>query len=529
MVEKFDFKKINRQIYFILILSLAASLPLSIFSVSFIEILLTLNWITEGNFKRKLKILKHNRSVLIFSSLYLLYIAGLIITSDFEYALHCLKIKLPLLLLPVIIGTSNPFTYKELKIIVLAFVGGAFISALFSSAIFFNIVRYEFSDIRQISIFISHIRLSLMVVFSVFILMHFIVNEEKREFSSTPWKFSYSVMCLCLIAFLFILKSFTGLVIFGICFLVVIWYYAGKIENVAPRFIIRVLLITGPLILMSYISRSVGRFYYRETIDFSSLEKYSVSGSIYYHDTISVEAENGNFVWIYLSEEELRENWNKMSALDYDGRDKRGQDIKYTLIRYLSSKGLRKDKAGLNQLTSEDIAAIENGLTNYLFKSRFSLYPRIYEIIWEIDRFKKGKEPGDHSVSQRLLYGKAAFSIFLANPVFGTGTGDIKNELNNYYRKNYPLMPEKLRKYPHNQYLTILMTFGIAGLMFFLSAILLPVFIRKRWKNFMIRIFLFIMFLSMLSDDTLETQTGVSLFAFFYSLLIFGIEERKDS
>ena len=42
------------------------------------------------------------------------------------------------------------------------------------------------------------------------------------------------------------------------------------------------------------------------------------------------------------------------------------------------------------------------------------------------------------------------------------------------------------------------------------------------FKDFYFSIFFFIMIVSMLSDDTIETQAGATMFAFFYSLLLFG-------
>jgi len=40
-------------------------------------------------------------------------------------------------------------------------------------------------------------------------------------------------------------------------------------------------------------------------------------------------------------------------------------------------------------------------------------------------------------------------------------------------------------------------------------------------------VFLITMLLSMLAEDTLETQAGVTLFAFPFSLFLFAISEKK--
>ena len=42
---------------------------------------------------------------------------------------------------------------------------------------------------------------------------------------------------------------------------------------------------------------------------------------------------------------------------------------------------------------------------------RFRLYPRIYEVIWEIDRYRMGYDPNEKSVVQRYLYLDAGWKI----------------------------------------------------------------------------------------------------------------------
>ena len=45
----------------------------------------------------------------------------------------------------------------------------------------------------------------------------------------------------------------------------------------------------------------------------------------------------------------------------------RGQDLQYTMFRYLTSKGLRKDSVGVSKLTILDVKNIEHGITNYKY------------------------------------------------------------------------------------------------------------------------------------------------------------------
>ena len=72
----------------------------------------------------------------------------------------------------------------------------------------------------------------------------------------------------------------------------------------------------------------------------------------------------------------------------------------------------------------------------------------------------------------------------------------------------------------HNQYLAITVAFGIVGLLWYLFSLLYPLSVKDN-RNYLYLVFLFILLFSMLTEDTLETQIGVTLFAFFNSFLVF--------
>ena len=522
-------KEFHHNIYIFALILLAVSLPLSIWLTSLAQIILSLNWLIEGKLKKKIQGLKNNVSIPLIISLYFLHVAGLLFTTDFSYALHDLKIKLPILLLPIIIGTSEPLSSKNFRTILLAFTGACLIGTLVSMTVFLGIYPGGYNDIREISLFISHMRFSLMIVFSIFILLYFIFSNREGFTFSREWKIIFGITDLWLMAFLFILKTLTGLVIFGSILFFLALKYSGSIKNAAYRLIVRFIILAFPLVIFAFLNRSVERFFLTEEVNFASLDSHTPYGNPYFHDTLVAEVENGNFVWIYISDDELRKSWNIISDYKYDGKDKRGQDIRFTLIRYLSSKGLRKDQNGIKQLKKEDISAIENGLTNYIFLDRLSLYPRIYEIIWEIDRYRKGYNPGGHSVAQRLLYLKAAVFIIGEHPFFGTGTGDVQKEFNKYYKEKQSRLEERWRRRAHNQYITFLLTFGIFGFLISMASLIIPPFREKSWNSYFFVIFFIISFISMLNEDTLETHSGVSFFMFFYCLLVFGRNGASDS
>ncbi len=526
---KIFFSDSFRNYYFILIF-LAASLPLSVYTTSIAEILLMLNWIFEGKFSEKLSILKKRKTPLIVTLIFALHILGLIYTSDFQYALHDLKIKLPLLILPLIIGSSAALSEKQIRNILILFSSSVLVSSLVSASVFFGIFPFEQNDFRTISIFISHIRLSLMVNLAIFCLFYYGFGGDASPLRNIKFRIALIITAFWLTAFLFILKSVTGIVVFVILLVFMGWKYSAYIRLIAPRFIVRVLIISLLLIIASWLSHVFAKDYFREEIDFSALESHTQDGNPYRHNTGLNWAENGNYVWIYICEDELRQEWNKRSSLSYDGKDNLGQYLKFTLIRYLTSKGFRKDAVGVRQLDQVDIQAVENGVANYIFLNKYSLYPRVYQIIWELDHYRQGNNPSGHSVAQRLEYLKASTFIIKHNFIIGVGTGNVQQEFNNYYASSDNPLRVEFRRRAHNQFYTFFITFGIIGFTIFIIALILPVFMEKRWGDYLFLCFAIIGFLSMLNEDTLETQTGVSFFMFFYSLFLFGrnkLEKNK--
>jgi len=104
-------------------------------------------------------------------------------------------------------------------------------------------------------------------------------------------------------------------------------------------------------------------------------------------------------------------------------------------------------------------------------------------------------------------------------PWFGVGTGDVKNCFaDELIKEKSSLSEDHLRA--HNQFISIAIAFGIPGFLWFLFAIFYP-FIKKHSYDFLFMIFFISYLSSMLWEDSLETQIGVTIFAFFYPFYLF--------
>jgi hypothetical protein len=220
--------------------------------------------------------------------------------------------------------------------------------------------------------------------------------------------------------------------------------------------------------------------------------------------------------------DELRQAWNSRSSFEFDGKDKAGQEIKYTIIRFLTSKGYRKDAAGVAQLTDREVRLIEHGIASTVYVEKSGIYVRVYKIIWEYKRYQETHNPTGHSVMQRIEYWKAARNIIQREWLTGVGTGDTDREFQQEYENMNSLLDKEFRWRSHNQFLAILVAFGVFGLAWFLVTLIFPPIRMHKFSDYYYLSFFVIIILSMISEDTLESQAGVTIFAFFTSFYLFA-------
>ncbi len=518
---------LNRQLYrlfYIVALSATAFfMPLSTWLLTFFIIALILIWIA-GNGLMRISELKTNKpAILIFFGIYFVYLLWMLTTSDVSYGIRELRLKLPLLIFPVIMGLSDPLSKKEIRTVLAFFICGVVISSL-AGVFYYKSMNQgsEVIDPRKISLFISNVRLALMTNMAIVVSVWYLFSDTAGNY-----KILYLAAAIWLTLFLFILLSLTGILLFVLILTIAVLRLALKSKRIRLKIGLIFFLITLFSIAAIYINKEVRIFYTKGNAYKFPLEEKTSNGNPYRHFTDRKDVENGNLVWIYINENELRRAWNLLSHIKYDSMDNKRQEIKYTIIRYLTSAGLKKDSASLSSLSQKEIKFIENGITNRLFTRRNPIKTKIYEIIWQIDYYRNGGNPSGHSVTQRIVFIKTGWNLFLRNFFFGTGTGDLRNEMIEQYERDKSNLDSDYRFLPHNQYLTFLISFGLIGFLIICCSVFIPVFMMKAFRSFLFNMIFLIILLSMFGEDTLETHTGVSFFAYFYSLIVFGKEKGE--
>lgn len=470
------------------------------------------------NIKTRFNDFMHNKVAVVMVSIYVMHFVGLIFTSDFQYAFKDIRIKLPLLVFPIILSSMKPLNRKQFDAVLWFFICSVFFVTILGTIKF---LRRDFVDVRELSVFVSHIRVSLCIVFSIFILGYYLV---RRNYSPIM-KAVVVVLIMWFLCQVLILESFIGILIIAALCIVLTLYFIFRTKNRIARICSIIVAVAFMAILFCYPYKVIRDYNTPEKVVVEQLDTHTKLGNPYVFDTIRYGIEDGRYVGLYLSKQEMMDAWNARS----DKKINREFDDGYaSLVRYLTSKDLRKDAEGVSQLTDDDIRNIENGISNYNYIENPGIKTRIMKIMVAYGNYKKSKDANGSSVFQRVEYIKASLNIIKENPLVGVGTGDIADAFANYYEETDSKLLPEYRFRSHNQYLAIAVAFGIVGLLWYLFALLYPAVADKRNRNYLYLIFMFIMMLSMFTEDTLETQIGVTLFAFFNSFLVFAMPLDVD-
>jgi O-antigen ligase len=131
--------------------------------------------------------------------------------------------------------------------------------------------------------------------------------------------------------------------------------------------------------------------------------------------------------------------------------------------------------------------------------------------------------PNYNSLTTRFISYEGAISIFRESPVLGCGLGDIKDEMDAFFKASYPMIDIPIL--PHNQFLFYLAATGMLGLFLFCLTFYFPLFYRRNFRNRILLMQYIVLTLSFMTEPMLETQLGMAYAVLFILLPLSQSEE----
>lgn len=477
------------------------------------QFLMAGGWLLAANLRSRTLQTIRNPVFIFPATLYLIQLVGLWNTSNVDWGLHDLRIKLPILLLPFLL-VAGPGMDLRFKVICLRTLFGGVLAATSIGIVRVLIGEVPLHDFRSLSPFISHIRLSLLLVFSIAAIVLVPLRNPR-----TGLRVLQIVIILWFLFYLVLLQSLTGLTILAFIILVGAGVQVLRSDKTTVRISMLLIVLVGGLsgvMLVRYIAIDSLK---PEKPDPQTLKTSSELGSPYRNDIDQIEIENGRFVWTEYSEKELDSAWTLRSKIPLEKSDSSGRFPLATLMRYLTYLGYSKDAAGVNALTASQIHEIEQGYATPLHaKAKMGVLLRVKELAREYRTYHYTGFAQGHTFAQRLEYQRAALYLIRHQPWTGVGTGDLPVAYAEAYDRIGSTLDHEWRLRAHNQYLSLGVANGV-GAMAWLFIMLSYLLIRGFRKRQLLQVvFLMIVACSFLTEDTLETQAGVTFFAFLCCL-----------
>ena len=497
--------RVHSVIHLIAVSGIAIGLPLNKIVLSLSLMIAGLNLIIEADFRLWWPRIKSNKTVLLISAFWILHLAGLLWSTELDYGLRDIRVKIPLIVIPLILAIK-PLDRGQIRFVLFLFLGSLLITSVLNYSLYqgwLGSIKYD--DIRGMSLFGSHIRYGVMIGFGANIALYLSLKERKTI---------KIILLLCL--FWFIYYTWYSQVISGALALfaglsgMLTLYLFDRNRKLAFSFI--VLLIALPLAGIIWIYSGSTVLPITQT-EISRLPEKTAEGNPYVHYFVDIKDSKGNYLYVNFCEKEIQREWQKVSVIPYYGADLKGQKVRFTLIRYMTSKGLKKDAVDFHKLTKKDIENIEQGIAE-VEDGQSGLLARMNSIKYQI---RSEADPNGHSLLQRIEYWKTGLMIIANHPISGVGTGDVQVAFDEQYEKNNSPLTEDNRLRAHNTYLTTWITFGVFGFIFFVALVW---FVADRFKaaDYLGVAFMVICFVTFMIEDSLETQAGVTFFAYFWGL-----------
>lgn len=496
---------IHRNIYLVLLALLGGTMVCSTWAANLVWVLLGANWLLEGRWAEKWSLLRRSRLLHVYLAYCAVLAAAMLWTANAGFGLQVLQVSLPLLVVPLVVLTSPAASGHARNTILWAYAMTVAVVAVIATV---RMATIEGLPYRDAVPYISHIRFALNCCMVAVICLGRVCRPGAGRWLA-------AALALFMVAFLVLLRSFTGLAVLATVSLVLTLVYARHWWSVG-------LWVAAAAAAAIAVGHEAHSYYRLVPLAERPLATLTANGHPYRHACDGI-IENGNYINNYVCPEELRQQWEQRSTLPYDSLTAEGYDVEPTLVRYLNALGLAKDSAGVAALTESQIEAVERGVANPVYEEGNQLRKMVYVLLLEREYYVHTKAVKGFTLIQRLELWGATLEVIGQHPWFGVGTGDAVDEMHLCLELNGSEL-SGTEKRTHNQYLTLLAMaggVGFATVAFFAARAMAGARSRKRPSgrrrrpSALMLAWALAVAISFLTEDTLDTLAGILFCTWF--------------
>ncbi len=145
------------------------------------------------------------------------------------------------------------------------------------------------------------------------------------------------------------------------------------------------------------------------------------------------------------------------------------------------------------------------------------------QLVSELKPVKNGEMLNYYTLEPRIERWKCATALVKRSPWVGYGTGDEVAMLKTQYAKRGLFISYLEEFNSHNQYLSILVKHGIAGLLIFIGAFVYYLRLAFKQRHFMYISFLLLLVIGFYTENILDSNKGILFFSIFNTFMGYAI------
>lgn len=156
-------------------------------------------------------------------------------------------------------------------------------------------------------------------------------------------------------------------------------------------------------------------------------------------------------------------------------------------------------------------------ISSLVYSNSKLVHDRVDELVLGLTTEYGGDNQGSSSV--RIKIWESAVELIIEKPMFGYGTGDVKDNLMKKYEEHAVKSAFDKKLNAHNQFLQMGIALGLIGMLYFIYIFSQNIYFNFHHQNWTAFWFIIVLIIYAIPESILENQAGSIFFGLFFALL----------